>query len=267
MPRFSVVVPTKDRPDLLAEALASVQSQSVSDWECIVVNDGGSTPSLPDDSRFRLVDHDSSRGPAAARNSGVTAAGGTVLTFLDDDDRWTPDRLSLADEGLTPGVDVALCWFRAERDTDGGRRLNGDVSATIIDSYTPHLGATAIVADRWEPLNESWPACEDIEWWLRIAAKVCVATVPRTGLLIGRHDGERAGYGLQVRMEQSHRLLREHSAYFHAHHRAAAFRWQRIGVMARQLGDRRAAVVAGARAVRLAPSKAGVRSLIGSLRP
>jgi glycosyltransferase involved in cell wall biosynthesis len=237
------------------------------DLECIVVNDGGAQePVLPADPRFRAVVRTSSGGPAAARNTGVGSATGEVLTFLDDDDGWTPERLAIAEEGLGTRASIGLCWSTFQGERPHGRRLDGDVSTTVLDGFTPPLGVTAVQMEVWEPFDVTWPACEDVEWWMRIAQEARVATVPRIGLLVGRHTGDRTGYGTQVRLEQSLRLLNERSEYFEQHPRAAAFRWRRVGVMARQLGDRRLALSAGAKAVRLAPSWSTARSLASTLR-
>ncbi|MBI4259617.1 MAG: glycosyltransferase family 2 protein, partial [Actinobacteria bacterium] len=100
-PLFSVIVPTHGRPAYLAEALASVAAQTIEDWEAVVVDDASPEPvEVPDDPRFRLVRRDENGGPGAARNSGLAAATGRYIAFLDDDDLFTPDRLEVALEGL-----------------------------------------------------------------------------------------------------------------------------------------------------------------------
>src|SRR3954469_10198559 len=96
-PTFTVVVPTYDRSELLADALASVLVQSIDDYECIVVDDCSPQPVLvPDDPRFRVVRTALNGGPAAAVNAGLRAATGTYVIRLDDDDLFAKDRLELA---------------------------------------------------------------------------------------------------------------------------------------------------------------------------
>jgi LmbE family N-acetylglucosaminyl deacetylase len=80
---ISVVVRTKDRPLLLQEALASIR-QSGYPCEVVVVNDGGAP--LENLGDVKRVDHETSRGRSEAANSGVRAATGAFITFLDDDD-------------------------------------------------------------------------------------------------------------------------------------------------------------------------------------
>jgi glycosyltransferase involved in cell wall biosynthesis len=98
VPQVSVVVPTLGRP-ALALALRSALGQRGVDLEVVVVDDGSGAraSAMVDgagDPRVRLLSHERRRGPGAARNSGVGAARGTWLAFLDDDDLWAPDKLA-----------------------------------------------------------------------------------------------------------------------------------------------------------------------------
>jgi glycosyltransferase involved in cell wall biosynthesis len=269
-PTFSVVIPTFARPELLAGAVASVLAQTRPDWECLVADDAGDSDFSPPDPRVRVIHRDRTGGPAAARNTGIDAAAGSVVVFLDDDDRFTPDRLDLAAEGLEH-ADVALCWTRWSDDvggSGGGRRLDGDVSDRILDATTPHLGATAVRADRLLRFDESYPAVEDVEWWLRLSAQVTVATVPRVGCELGRHGGERVnGTDVASRVRCSERLLADHDAYFRAHPPARAFRLARMGVLAQSMGDRRQARSSYLRSLRARPNGLALRGLVRSLTP
>src|SRR5688572_26204040 len=111
-PLFSVVIPTYARPEFLRLALQSVLAQTVQDFEALVVDDGApGTVQLPNDRRLRLVRRSSNGGPAAARNTGLALARGQYVTFLDDDDLFTPDRLEIGLHGVRE-VPVATCWIR-----------------------------------------------------------------------------------------------------------------------------------------------------------
>jgi GT2 family glycosyltransferase len=123
-PKVSVVLPTHDRPTLLAEAMQSVLSQSHANWELIVVDDASTPPVQPDVFRacadsFRLVTHPRPLGGAAAKNSGVAAAQGEIFAFLDDDDEFDPAYLDRAVGILSrhPRLDVVfmgVAWFGSE---------------------------------------------------------------------------------------------------------------------------------------------------------
>jgi len=92
-PLFSIVIPTYNRLEFLRQALSSVWSQTFTDYEVIVVDDGstdGTTTWLQTQvERVRVVAQ-SNRGPGAARNTGAQNAHGAYVAFLDSDDWWFP---------------------------------------------------------------------------------------------------------------------------------------------------------------------------------
>lgn len=100
MIRFSVVIPTRNRPELFDQALASVLVQTEADIEVIVVNDGSdpahdaayaaiAVRAGPRARFLGLPRRAGGHGPAHAANTGVEAAQGAYVGFLDDDDVWT----------------------------------------------------------------------------------------------------------------------------------------------------------------------------------
>jgi glycosyltransferase involved in cell wall biosynthesis len=96
-PLVSVIVPTRDRVELLPRALESVVDQSYANWELIVSDDstGDETAALigtPDDPRVRYLRGGPSSG-SAARNRGTAAARGELIAYLDDDNRMHPNWL------------------------------------------------------------------------------------------------------------------------------------------------------------------------------
>jgi GT2 family glycosyltransferase len=86
---ISVVVRTKDRPALLAEAIESIRATRYP-CEIVVINDGGAKPNVDG---VTLIDHETSRGRSEAANAGVRAASNAFIAFLDDDDRYYPEHL------------------------------------------------------------------------------------------------------------------------------------------------------------------------------
>jgi glycosyltransferase involved in cell wall biosynthesis len=95
----SVVIPTRGRPELVVEAVASALAQDFNSFEVIVVvdgEDGASCAALEavEDARLRVIDLAVSVGGAEARNVGVRAARGEWIAFLDDDDEWLAHKLS-----------------------------------------------------------------------------------------------------------------------------------------------------------------------------
>src|SRR5437773_12542953 len=95
MTLVSVVVPTRNRPRMLATCLRARLAQVDVDCEVIVVDDGSSPPvSARTDAHVKLIRHATPQGASAARNSGIAASRGEWVAFCDDDDLWAPDKLS-----------------------------------------------------------------------------------------------------------------------------------------------------------------------------
>ncbi len=254
-PRWSVIVPTFGRPQFLSEALRSIAAQTVADFECIVVDDGADEPVvLPFvDHRFRVVRHEQNRGVAAARNSGLAAATGEYVAFLDDDDLWTERRLDIALRTVGPGVIAVCAGGHVGADHVDVPRVIEPFALTVMDRNPPHLGSTAVVRNECLPFDERFRACEDLDWWIRMSRSSTVSVSPQVGWLFRRHAGERAGYGARQRIDGSMQLLAEHAEFFATRPRAAAYRWIRIGWLSHGVGDSAGVRRAARRAVRAHP--------------
>jgi teichuronic acid biosynthesis glycosyltransferase TuaG len=100
-PAATVVTPVWNAAATLAAAVASVRAQTRGDWEMLIVDDGSTDGSralaealAAGEPRIRLLGWAENRGAAAARNAGIRAAQGRVITFLDADDLWRPEKLA-----------------------------------------------------------------------------------------------------------------------------------------------------------------------------
>ena len=153
--RVSVVIRTKDRPQLLGEALASLAAQTHEDLEAVVVNDGGEDVSAVIDAWRDRVDiiheHlDPGRGRCAAANRGIELATGEWLAFLDDDDVWLPDGVARLVAELGAGEGVVYGRVGATAYTDGddgesGKRFQTfgrpfDADALMFENFIPIIG-------------------------------------------------------------------------------------------------------------------------------
>ena len=258
--RVSAIIPSYGRPQFLGDALASVFAQTRAVDEIIVVDDASPEPIVVRDARVLVIRAETNGGPAATRNLGVRHAQGEVIAFLDDDDTWSPQHIAGAIEALR-GAPVAISW-----QSPVGRRLEGNVHGVILDRLTPSLGATIIRRTSWLDMDETYPAVEDLVWWLDVSAVSDVATNPVQGLFVRRHSGEHRGYGSRARIDASHRLLVERADYFAEHRNALAFRWKRIGLMQMDLGDSSSARRSFLRALRASPSLADIKHFFGTMR-
>lgn len=98
MPKISVIIPTYNRAETLIESLKSVLDQTHPAHQIIVVDDGSTDNSVSMLSPFRSrIDYirQENAGVSAARNTGLAAATGDWIAFLDSDDVWYPNRLSV----------------------------------------------------------------------------------------------------------------------------------------------------------------------------
>lgn len=152
-PRVSVVIPTYERADLVGRAVDSALAQTVEDVEVIVVDDGSTdgtheAVAAESDPRVRYLEHETNRGVSAARNTGIEAASGEYVAFLDSDDEWLPRKLerqlaALDDRG--DGWVGAYCDV-ATAGLSGLSRLAAAVSETLFRSSAPQEGGRELAA-------------------------------------------------------------------------------------------------------------------------
>ena len=126
-PLVSVIVPTYNRPDMLAEALQSILDQTYPNIEIIVVNDAGQDVSgvvakLNSSNKINYIAHDRNQGLAAARNMGIHASKGSYIAYLDDDDIYFPEHVATLVDRLKNGGH-AVAYSDAYR---GLQTLEGD---------------------------------------------------------------------------------------------------------------------------------------------
>ncbi|MFO7545426.1 MAG: glycosyltransferase family A protein [Trueperaceae bacterium] len=186
-PFFSVVIPTRDRDDLLREALESVRRQTERDFEVIVVDDAGtaSTRALVasfDGLGVTYIVNDHAHGGAGTRNAGAERASGSWIAFLDDDDTWLPTRLQRV-RALIERSDDALGLVytaHAKYDFDARRVISttrptvrGRVLQDVL--YRNFVGGLSVVVVRRAAFlqvggfDERFPSLQDMELYVRVA--------------------------------------------------------------------------------------------------
>ena len=137
-PAISVIVPTRDRPGMLAVALESLAKQTFHDFEVLVVNDAGVDVSALVE-RFaqrlsvRLLTHEHLKGVAAARNTGIRAATGKYLAYLDDDDYYFEHHLA-ALHAFLRNNEYRVAYTNARQDIQELR----DGTYHTVDTDTPY---------------------------------------------------------------------------------------------------------------------------------
>jgi glycosyltransferase involved in cell wall biosynthesis len=174
MPLFSVLIPTRDRPDFLRDALSSVLAQDMKDLELIVINDGASPIPPPNDPRVRVVDN-KQRGAVPARNLGLKEARGEFVAFLDDDDFWiSRQHLSNAARVLESVADFYFAdGVMSMPGEDLPRRFARDADVKSLEKDNTVLVSTVCYKRKLHAalglFDESLPYYWDWDWYLRVA--------------------------------------------------------------------------------------------------
>lgn len=193
-PSVSVLISTFNRLNLLPRALRSLERQTFSDFEVVIINDGGIDPT-PVVARHRGLDTrvitlPINGGVTAAQNAGVAAARGTYLALLADDDVYLPHHLATLSEaaGLrgetvfyTDGIEV--------REDERGRMLGREVKKApesfdrdllLVTNYIP---AICLLLPRAEVeavggFDERLDVLEDWDLWIRMSERVAFERLP-----------------------------------------------------------------------------------------
>ncbi|WP_418285037.1 glycosyltransferase family 2 protein [Halorubrum sp. DTA46] len=188
-PLVSAIIPTYGRPEYLERAVHSVCEQTYPSIELIVVDDNSPEPaaetlsSVDTDSvsTVRCVRHDENQGANAARNTGLRQADGAFVAFLDDDDRWLPEKTARQVRRFEQGPDDLGVVTAGSRIVDengtqiGVKRssVEGDgVKALLRGGIVGSFSRVMVRADaisRAGLLDESLPSWQDREWYLRLA--------------------------------------------------------------------------------------------------
>jgi len=123
-PKVSVIIGAYNCEKFIEETIRSVMGQTFKDWELIVVDDGSSDNTCGivqriDDERIRLIRLAKNSGlPAVSRNTGIRAARGEYIAFLDHDDIWLPEKLSKQVELMEKDKDLFLVYSRCYNQKD-----------------------------------------------------------------------------------------------------------------------------------------------------
>jgi glycosyltransferase involved in cell wall biosynthesis len=201
---ISVVIPTRNRVDLLGDAVRTALGQSAA-LEVIVVDDASTDGTAAwlagqEDSRLRCVRHTSQCGVSAARNSGIRAARGSWIAFLDDDDVWAPNKL---ESQLSSATACRRSWvYVGDVHVDERLRLLGggpplspaDAMRLLSSHNTLPSGASNVMA-RTDVLatvggfDTSLLRTEDWDLWIRLAETGPPAWVRRPLVAYRHHQG------------------------------------------------------------------------------
>lgn len=190
----SVIITTYDRPEYLRSAIESVRAQQYDPIELIVIDDHSPEPAstvvdsmdLRNVHSVRVRRHDENRGANAARNTGIRVARGEYVAFLDDDDRWAPEKLD-RQIAMFRHDGVGVVYTGIEKIVDGERVVNrrepidGDMTkALLCQNVVGTLSTVCVRADvaKAVPLDERFPSWADLEWYIRLSRETTFGRIP-----------------------------------------------------------------------------------------
>jgi glycosyltransferase involved in cell wall biosynthesis len=271
-PAVSVVIPSHRGGVPLRRALDSVWAQRYEGpIEAIVVfdacddRDTGEEPERASRS-LRVLTNEGPPGPAGARNTGLGAATGAFVGFLDDDDRWSPDKLDrqlarMAVEGAT----VATCGVRYVADgrfKDHLPEVADDMTRAVVErgSFVPLqtlLVDAGVLRDVGGFDDAMWVG-EDTDLVLRLAATASFCRVDEPLVEMARGHTERLSLDYARHHEGFMRLSAKHREAFARWPKGRARRYWRFAGLALMSGERAEARMWADRAVRSDPSPRNV---------
>lgn len=231
MPTVSVIIPTCNRPELVKKAIRSVLNQTYQDFEIIVVDDGikkraeEAVKSFTDQ-RIRYIKHNQNRGGAAARNTGIRAAQGEFIAFLDDDDQWLPEKLEIQmEEFINTPAEVGFCFTAVTQKRDEGDS-SSQVPSGVVDYYeqalrtfkgilTSSLIIKKQAFDKVGLFDENFPSHQEAELMIRLSREYKGLGINKplvVMIVFSKHQS--VGKNLDNRIAGREQILEKHFAKF-----------------------------------------------------
>jgi len=195
-PLVSVIIPTYNRAHFLPAAIDSVLAQDYQPYELIVVDDGstdGTAAILQAYPQVRSI-FQPNQGQSVARNKGVAASRGEFIAFLDSDDLWSPNKLTLqvrfhlSNPQFGYSIAHAVTFYEADcprASWPEPEMLNGPHASRIPSSLMVHRD----VFERIGGFNPLFRLSEDLDWFLRAQdTGMILGILPETLLQRRIHD-------------------------------------------------------------------------------
>jgi len=187
-PLVSVITAAYNAEAFIAGTIASVQAQSLSDWEMLVADDASGDRTAPivaavaaEDDRVRLIRLPQNGGVARARNAALAAARGRFIAFLDSDDLWLPQKLE-RQVAFMKAKEAAVSYTAFRRIDESGSRVGRLVKVPARLTYRQLLRNTAIATltgmvdtAKTGPLRMTEARRDDYILWLSLLKRGFVA--------------------------------------------------------------------------------------------
>lgn len=212
-------------------ALESVFAQTFVDYEIVVVDDGQEAHALRvaeglNDLRIRVVRHTPGRqGGSAARNTGIREAKAPLIAFLDDDDMWVPEKLTLQVAAMEAAPDAGFCVTGALVESEHERHVNHvedgmhDFSTIALIRLNGFLTTSLMIRrdvfDSVGFFDEAFPSHQEAELMIRVAGAFSGVGIDQPLVRMNMFAHEHIGGSLERRIKGRLLLLEKHAARFH----------------------------------------------------
>lgn len=192
MPAVDIIIPAFGRKALLAEAVASVQAQTFTDWSLVIVDDASAEPveaaAYVPDTRIQIIRLQNNSGPSYARNFGAAQVKAPFIAFLDSDDLWHPHKLQRQLDAFTVSSELQWhhtneLWLRngervkqkAIHRKQGGKFFERALERCLISPSAVMLRRSFFLVNGG--FAAAFRLCEDYELWLRLLLKAPVGFI------------------------------------------------------------------------------------------
>lgn len=200
---ISVIIPTYNRKEFLKNAIESVLNQNYKNKEIILIDDGSKDKTKEIVFKFPIkYFYQENKGPASARNLGIKKSNGNFIAFLDSDDLWVEDKLSLQMKFFKKNPEYKIVhtneiWIKngkilkqMEKHKKGG----GDQFERSLELCVISPSSVMVKKELFEEVgffDENFPACEDYEFWLRVTSKFKIGFIEKELVIkIGGHKDQ-----------------------------------------------------------------------------
>ncbi len=189
----SAIIPTHNRSKLLQRAINSVLSQTYKNFEIIIIDDGSNDNTqnicqkfIDENENIRYIRNENSAGGAEARNIGMRQAKGEIITFLDDDDEWLPQKLEKQIEIFKQNPEVGIVgtnyfWIDVEKNHIKKIKLpqKQSLKTLLLENTLGSFSFNAIqkrLFEKYGGIRPDMKSSQDWHFWLKLA--------PNTKILI-----------------------------------------------------------------------------------
>ena len=196
MPIISVIIPAYNAEATIQETIESVQKQTFSNFEIVIIDDGSSDRTLDiiqkiADPRIKCFSYENG-GNSLARNRGISHATGDFVSFIDADDLWTPDKLELQLAALQKYAEASVAYSWTTNFTNGQEEsvfpcnpifFEGNVyDKLLVNNFVANGSNILVCRKAIELVGEFEPTlkrCADWDFYIRLAAKCHFVVVPK----------------------------------------------------------------------------------------